>query len=254
MALIKCPECEKEISDNAISCPNCGFPLKEKDANTQETTDIESIKSSVEVGNPQKKKGCLRSCLTTIIVAVIGFVIIVLLIYKNSDKIWDAAISSGVETTTQFDKSSAEELDKEIWEQLLNSIKTQNNLMAAMADYSDGRISEVDFYDYCKEISKFAASASMAYPDSDNEGAKAYINSCETYAYYLQITADSLIKYIDSKATKDLSKAKENIENMQKAVSITLQNRGAFLISAGYTQEEVEQIANEAASAIEAQE
>lgn len=28
MALIKCPECGKEISDKAGSCPNCGYPLK----------------------------------------------------------------------------------------------------------------------------------------------------------------------------------------------------------------------------------
>lgn len=26
MALIKCPECGKEISDKATSCPNCGCP------------------------------------------------------------------------------------------------------------------------------------------------------------------------------------------------------------------------------------
>ncbi|MFT4005228.1 MAG: zinc ribbon domain-containing protein [Lacrimispora sp.] len=29
MALIKCPECSKEISDKAKSCPNCGCPLEE---------------------------------------------------------------------------------------------------------------------------------------------------------------------------------------------------------------------------------
>lgn len=28
MALIKCPECGKEISDKASSCPNCGMPLR----------------------------------------------------------------------------------------------------------------------------------------------------------------------------------------------------------------------------------
>lgn len=34
MALINCPECNKEISDKALSCPNCGFPLeKEVDKN-----------------------------------------------------------------------------------------------------------------------------------------------------------------------------------------------------------------------------
>lgn len=29
MALIKCPECSKEISDKANNCPNCGCPLSE---------------------------------------------------------------------------------------------------------------------------------------------------------------------------------------------------------------------------------
>ena len=27
MALINCPECEKQISDKAESCPNCGYPI-----------------------------------------------------------------------------------------------------------------------------------------------------------------------------------------------------------------------------------
>ena len=27
MALIKCPECEKEISDKSKQCIHCGFPL-----------------------------------------------------------------------------------------------------------------------------------------------------------------------------------------------------------------------------------
>lgn len=29
MSLIKCPECNKEISDKATACPNCGFPIQE---------------------------------------------------------------------------------------------------------------------------------------------------------------------------------------------------------------------------------
>ncbi|NLD50518.1 MAG: zinc ribbon domain-containing protein, partial [Clostridiaceae bacterium] len=26
--LTKCPECELQISDKAISCPHCGYPLR----------------------------------------------------------------------------------------------------------------------------------------------------------------------------------------------------------------------------------
>ncbi|ENA70768.1 zinc-ribbon domain protein, partial [Escherichia coli 178900] len=28
MALIKCPECQKEVSDSALCCPACGKQLK----------------------------------------------------------------------------------------------------------------------------------------------------------------------------------------------------------------------------------
>jgi|InofroStandDraft_1065614.scaffolds.fasta_scaffold91308_2 hypothetical protein len=31
MALINCPECGKEISDQAETCPNCGIALKKKE-------------------------------------------------------------------------------------------------------------------------------------------------------------------------------------------------------------------------------
>ena len=30
MSLIKCPECQKDISDSAKICPNCGYSLKSK--------------------------------------------------------------------------------------------------------------------------------------------------------------------------------------------------------------------------------
>lgn len=29
MALINCPECNKEVSDKANNCPNCGYPLSD---------------------------------------------------------------------------------------------------------------------------------------------------------------------------------------------------------------------------------
>ena len=29
MSIIQCPECKKEISNQATSCPHCGYKLKE---------------------------------------------------------------------------------------------------------------------------------------------------------------------------------------------------------------------------------
>ena len=40
MALIKCPECGKEISDMANSCPNCGYPIKENTQHNENTKKI----------------------------------------------------------------------------------------------------------------------------------------------------------------------------------------------------------------------
>ena len=38
MALIKCYECEKEISDNAPACPHCGAPKEEQPPELEEPT------------------------------------------------------------------------------------------------------------------------------------------------------------------------------------------------------------------------
>lgn len=36
MAMIKCPECGKEISDRAEACPHCGCPIDESPLETSE--------------------------------------------------------------------------------------------------------------------------------------------------------------------------------------------------------------------------
>ena len=38
MALIKCPECDLQVSDKAISCPHCGYPLNQKVVTQQTRT------------------------------------------------------------------------------------------------------------------------------------------------------------------------------------------------------------------------
>lgn len=57
MALISCPECNKEISDKAESCPNCGFPLN-KVSLIQQVTSEENVtapQNSAPIEEPYEK-------------------------------------------------------------------------------------------------------------------------------------------------------------------------------------------------------
>lgn len=61
MALIKCAECGKEISDRAESCPNCGCPVGESVAeevgNDYEESEYEEEEESEEYVEDEKQSG-----------------------------------------------------------------------------------------------------------------------------------------------------------------------------------------------------
>ena len=59
MALIKCPECGKEVSDSAPTCPHCGYVLKK----TPSTTHYYESRSSrlYEQEYTRKYKGCVAA-------------------------------------------------------------------------------------------------------------------------------------------------------------------------------------------------
>lgn len=40
MSIIKCPECNKEVSDTATSCPHCGYQLVDRVEKTLDTLEI----------------------------------------------------------------------------------------------------------------------------------------------------------------------------------------------------------------------
>ncbi|MBQ7326936.1 MAG: ribosomal protein L7/L12 [Clostridia bacterium] len=52
MALIKCPECGKEISDRAPACIHCGYPLDNSVSAPQPTTSSQTVNSAKKVVLP----------------------------------------------------------------------------------------------------------------------------------------------------------------------------------------------------------
>ncbi len=46
MSLIHCPECQKEISEQAKSCPNCGYPIPVKKTKYELECERQSIRNA----------------------------------------------------------------------------------------------------------------------------------------------------------------------------------------------------------------
>lgn len=74
MALIKCPECGKEISDKASSCPNCGCPIE-----IQKTEVSSNISDQPITGQTSKK---LNKKIIPIVIALVVVAIISVVIYN----------------------------------------------------------------------------------------------------------------------------------------------------------------------------
>jgi hypothetical protein len=81
MALISCPECSREISDQVKNCPHCGFPLKEEVE--QKTQKVEIASVNLQTKNPQKIKKIVVSVALLLVVLVAAFFIQSNLAAKN---------------------------------------------------------------------------------------------------------------------------------------------------------------------------
>lgn len=56
MALIKCPECQKEISDKAVSCPNCGCPITNQPTSEQPVVNTNPMPNNTASNNFQQSQ------------------------------------------------------------------------------------------------------------------------------------------------------------------------------------------------------
>lgn len=99
MSLIKCPECEKEISNLAEGCPHCGCPNSQFECNSLEQEDyevnkteydtvedeitiLESQQENVQIENivPEKKKKSKAPIILTVIFSLIITIILIIFV------------------------------------------------------------------------------------------------------------------------------------------------------------------------------
>lgn len=83
MALIKCPECNKEISDRVKACPHCGYPFEDDTQGNESTQKVEISSVNIQPRDPAKTKKVLTGVIGVIVVAII---IIVAITQANAQK------------------------------------------------------------------------------------------------------------------------------------------------------------------------
>lgn len=76
MALITCPECTREISDRASSCPHCGYPLQEQLSGNSDVSEPVPKKQR----KPKKKLIILLSILACLIMGAAGWFAYILIV------------------------------------------------------------------------------------------------------------------------------------------------------------------------------
>lgn len=81
MALIICPECNKEISDKVKSCPHCGYPIAEDVSSAHEPLNVK-VTSIINKRNKKMRKFALIGLIFTFSIACIS----VFIVYQNAQK------------------------------------------------------------------------------------------------------------------------------------------------------------------------
>lgn len=84
MALIKCPECAKEISNAATACPSCGYPLTGTPTPAvvvsparKWSPGVAAVLSLVIPGAGQMYKGQVANGLVWLLFVIIGYALVI---------------------------------------------------------------------------------------------------------------------------------------------------------------------------------
>ena len=239
-----CPKCGTDAGD-AKFCPNCGTSLSGilSDASKQEEQVSDPKKQESQPmqynygtseARPKKKKK------HTGLKIFIGFIVVCAILYTIGDRSLhgtSGGATTGTSATTEADWLA---FDERTWSEFVNLYTAHNNLMNALTDFSNGNLSAVDFYQFCQETKDYFANASLSFDYGTSSDEKDYLSAFRSMALSDQMAAESLMKYLDSWDTSDLSSAEENIQNAVSAATTIASNRGTLLVKAGLSQEEIQ--------------
>ena len=171
MALIKCPECKKKISEQSEKCVHCGYPIAELiNQNIDEVTKSDETEimeeEIVKEKKPINKKMLLGIIIGAVLVAICGAIIAynAMLPKIKATKKFNKAVASVKELNKELEKEIKKSedfimnkpslLDEELLSELENAIsdakavKETNFKVPSSVEKIEARIKELNAVDY----------------------------------------------------------------------------------------------------------
>ncbi|MBF0751855.1 MULTISPECIES: zinc ribbon domain-containing protein [unclassified Pasteurella] len=74
MALTRCPECRKKISEYAETCPNCGFSFKQEDLEIYKQKLEERRLQNAEINRKSTKLHLIWFCIFALFILIASFI------------------------------------------------------------------------------------------------------------------------------------------------------------------------------------
>ncbi|AQW91280.1 zinc ribbon domain-containing protein [Elizabethkingia anophelis] len=115
MPLINCPECQKQVSDKATSCPNCGHPLSPTQVAQQPQKPIPPQPVN------KKKNGC--GTVILVIIGIIVFLTIIGLLTGNNSA--NNTNSAGIDSITTNKPNEIAVLTEKLKDKKLTKIQRE---------------------------------------------------------------------------------------------------------------------------------
>ena len=123
MALIKCPECGKEISESATACPNCGFPISSENKDNEVQIANQRYDTLISKKN---NKVAFRIGMVILALFVFGLVFGVSEMIKNPDRYNTKDTVKSVVGCTDEEEKTIEEKLKECgiseWDSIVHDL------------------------------------------------------------------------------------------------------------------------------------
>lgn len=163
MALIKCPECGKEISDKAEACPNCGCPIEKMEKTliendedrTSESKDVMEFSENDKVPTKEERKMFSKKQKGILLIGC-GVIVIALLVFLLTGNV--RTYSTGKKLIQERKYGEAvQKFDK------IKSYKDSEKLYTkSIYEYAKQLMQEEKFEDASKYLSKI-----IEYKDSE---------------------------------------------------------------------------------------